>query len=146
MNSLYLTIKQEYFDQILAGTKTEEFREIRPNTFKRYCRYLVAGEEFKDLEDIPDEPKYLEALDKEGFDVVPIKYDALNLCVGYRPDRDTMLVEVTGATIEYFVDENGEPIYYEHKGNEYCLSQMVYSLGRILDKNVHQKPNGRKSK
>lgn len=28
-NTLYLPIKQVYFDQIIAGTKKEEYREIK---------------------------------------------------------------------------------------------------------------------
>ena len=32
-NSLYLTIKQVYFDQIVAGTKKEEYREVKDTTY-----------------------------------------------------------------------------------------------------------------
>ena len=32
MNILTLSIKQKYFDEILAGKKTHEYREIRPTT------------------------------------------------------------------------------------------------------------------
>ena len=28
-NTLYLTIKQVYFDQIIAGTKKDEYREVK---------------------------------------------------------------------------------------------------------------------
>jgi len=35
-NSLYLTIKQVYFDQIVAGTKKDEYRDITPTTYKKY--------------------------------------------------------------------------------------------------------------
>lgn len=139
MKILNLIIKQKYFDEILAGTKKEEFREVRPTTFKKYLRYVVAGEEFEDLDDVPDEPKYTESLEREGFDVNPIVYDALRLYVGYNKNRDSMLVKVTDTAYETFVDEKGEPIYYEYKGDEYVMSQMVYSLGRILEKDVHEK-------
>lgn len=139
MKILNLIIKQKYFDEILAGTKTEEFREVRPTTFKKYLRYVVAGEEFDSLDAVPDEPKYIESLEKEGFDVNPIDYDALRLYVGYNKNRDSMLVEVTGITIENFVDEEGKPIFYEYKGNEYIMSQMVYSLGKVLEKEIHDK-------
>lgn len=133
MNVLYLTIKQKYFDAILAGTKKEEFREVRPTTFSKYLRYLVCGEEFKSLNDVPDEDKYIKDLEENGFDVVPIEYDALKLCVGYAKERDEMLVEVKGITLESFVDDNNEPIYYEYKGNQYIMSQMVYELGDIIE-------------
>ena len=32
-NTLYLTIKQVHFDQIIAGTKKEEYREIKDTTY-----------------------------------------------------------------------------------------------------------------
>ena len=35
-NSLYLTLQQEYFEQIVAGTKTVEYREIKMTTYKKY--------------------------------------------------------------------------------------------------------------
>lgn len=35
-NSLYLTIKQVYFDAILNGTKDKEYREISPTTVSKY--------------------------------------------------------------------------------------------------------------
>lgn len=35
MNTLKLTIKKEYFDMILSGDKTEEYREIKKHWFKR---------------------------------------------------------------------------------------------------------------
>ena len=35
-NSLYLPIKQVYFDAILDGTKDKEYRAIGPNTVRKY--------------------------------------------------------------------------------------------------------------
>lgn len=37
-NTLYLVIKQVYFDQIIAGTKTEEYREVKYSTYKKYVK------------------------------------------------------------------------------------------------------------
>lgn len=139
MKVLNLIIKQKYFDEILAGTKTEEFREVRPTTFKKYLRYMVDGEEFEDLDDVPDEPRFNQYLDERGFDVNPIAYDALRLYVGYNKNRDSMLVEVTSVVLEHFVDEENNPIYYEYKGNEYVMSQMVYGLGKIIETDIHPK-------
>ena len=34
MNILTLSVKQIYFDEILAGKKTHEYREIRPTNAK----------------------------------------------------------------------------------------------------------------
>ena len=44
-NTLYLPIKQIYFDEILASTKKTESREIKPTTYKKYLdTELVEGE------------------------------------------------------------------------------------------------------
>jgi hypothetical protein len=136
MKTLTLHIKGVFYKQILEGTKDKEYREIKPTTFKKMCRYLVDGEEFEDLDDIPDEPRYNDFIEAHGFDITPIKYDALKPILGYpkKGEEDSISVEVTSADIEYFVDEETrEPIYYEYKGNEYIACQMVYSLGKILE-------------
>ena len=123
MKILNLIIKQVFFDQIIEGTKKQEFREVRPTTIKKLLQ-----------------------LDDEGFEVedevgnsVPIKYDAIRFFVGYNKDRDSALVEVTGAHCEVFVDENDEPIIYEHgrdKDGEplvWVAEQVVYDLGKVLE-------------
>jgi hypothetical protein len=136
MKTLTLHICGVFYEQILAGKKKKEYREIKPTTFKKMCRYLVDGEEFDDLNDIPDEPRYNDFIEAHGFDITPIEYDALKLIVGYpkKGEEDSMLIEITSADIEYFVDEETrEPIYYEYKGNEFIACQMVYSLGKILE-------------
>lgn len=135
MKTLYLTIKQQYFDEILAGTKTEEYREVRPTTFKKYLRYVVDGKEYDSLTD----PELAHLNGEFEFDVAIKHYDALNLCVGYNKDRDTMLVEVADAYLTLFEDEDGEPLMYEYKGDNYQECQMTYVLGRIIEKNVHPK-------
>ena len=37
-NTLYLPIKQIYFDAILNGTKDKEYRVISPNTITKYLQ------------------------------------------------------------------------------------------------------------
>ena len=83
MNILTLIIKQKYFDEILAGTKTQEFREIRPNTQKKYCEL--------------DEEGYCK--EEDGI-LIPRKYDAIQFYVGYNKNRASALVEVKDAHIE----------------------------------------------
>ena len=46
MNILTLSIKQKYFDEILAGKKTHEYREIRPTNAKKYITYSSFGFRF----------------------------------------------------------------------------------------------------
>lgn len=47
MNVLTLSIRQKYFDEILTGKKTQEFREIRPSNSSKYIRYVLNGKEYK---------------------------------------------------------------------------------------------------
>lgn len=122
MKTLALIIKQCFFDEIINGTKTQEFREVKPTTISRLVQ-----------------------LDEEGFEVEdehgnaqPIKYDAIQFYVGYNKDRDNALVEVLGAHCEVFVDDDGNPITYEYgkdkDGNplEWWAEQVVYDLGKVL--------------
>ena len=123
MKVLNLIIKQVYFDQILSGEKTQEFREVKPTTVKKYVELDEDGFEKED----------------ENCNAIPIKYDAIRFFVGYNPDRDSALVEVKDAYCEMFVDENGELITYEHNGQEWIAEQVVYNLGKVLEKDIHPK-------
>lgn len=112
---------------------------MRPTTFKKYLRYVVCGEEFADLKDVPDKEPYNSELDDKGFEVSIIDYDAIRFYVGYNKDRDSMLVRVNNSILQFFEDEEGEPVYYEHKGAVYIASQMIYQLGEVLEKDFHPK-------
>lgn len=135
MNVLQLIIKQKYFDEILAGTKTEEYREVRPTTFKKYLRYVVNDKTYDSLDD--PELKHLNG-DFE-FDVDIKKFDAIRFFVGYNKDRDSMLVEVKDAFLTLFTDDEGNDITYDFNGNTYVASEMTYVLGNILEKEIHPK-------
>ena len=129
MKVLRLIIKQKYFDAILAGRKVQEFREVRPTTIKKLLQLDEEGFEVED----------------ENGNAQPIKYDAIQFYVGYNKDRDNALVEVLGSHCEIFVDENGEPITYEHgrdkDGNPlvWVAEQVVFDLGKVLSHNIRDK-------
>lgn len=119
MEILNLIIKQKFFDEILSGKKRQEYREIRPTTKKKYCQ-----------------------LDADGFcvevngELQPRHYDAIQFFVGYNKGRNSALVEVKDAKIELFEDENHNLIEYTHKGEIYLTAQVVYNLGRVIEKHV----------
>lgn len=78
MNILTLSIKQKYFDEILAGKKTHEYREIRPTNAKKYITYRQYGLGSARQRNIRDRTKsimgrYAEKIDsyfsKRGVDV-----------------------------------------------------------------------------
>lgn len=134
MNILNLIIKQVYFDQIIEGSKTQEFREVRPTNIKKLLQ-----------------------LDEEGFEVedevgnsIPVQYDAIRFYVGYNKDRDSALVEVVSSHSEIFTDEFGNILDYEYDGKTWFEEQVIYDLGKILEKDIHpkkeKKSGSRKSK
>lgn len=112
MKILSLIIKQVYFDQIIAGTKKIETREVLPTTEKKYV-----------------------VLDGEGGITDIVQYDALRLYVGYAKGRNTCLVEVKGAQLIEIHDEQDRPIFEEQNGVRYMVINIVYSLGKVLKVN-----------
>lgn len=119
MDILTLIIKQKFFDEILSGKKTQEFREIRPNTQSKYCQLDAEGY----------------CIEKDGV-ILPRHYDAIQFYVGYNKDRASALVKITGANIELFEDENHNLIEYTYKGDTYLAAQIVYDLGKVIEKHV----------
>ena len=110
MNILTLSIKQKYFDEILAGKKTHEYREIRPTNAKKYITYLCGGKEYPADAELPEEGE---------AELKPIKYDAIKLLTGaYTGKRPYIIVEVKNAEAVILTDENGNDIVYEHQGEE----------------------------
>ena len=76
-NILTLNIKQMYFNQILRGEKTIEYRDLKPSTMNRFTWV-----------DTSTGSRYLK------------KFDALRLCVGRTAGSDRMLVEVVDTTYD----------------------------------------------
>ncbi len=101
-NTLYLPIKQVYFDQIIEGSKKEEYREVKFGvTASRYLRHDAAGnlvlnpsctEEGKEY--------YLDDYNDGKFPFLPKPIKYLSLAVGYAKERDTALVEVNDITFK----------------------------------------------
>lgn len=128
MKILTLSIKQKFFDEILAGKKTHEYREIRPTNAKKYITYLCNGKEYPADAELPEEG---------DIDLKPIKYDALKLLTGeYKGKRPFIIVEVRNAEVSILTDENGEDIVYTYKGEEYLAAQIDYTLGKVLEKHI----------
>lgn len=110
-NTLYLPIKQIYFDAIIAGTKKEEYREIKDTTWKKY---LVSWKENGEEGFIYDEEKVSPDLELDImmynngiYPFFPKEYIYLNLAVGYEKERDTATVEVTDISFEQVKDKKG---------------------------------------
>ncbi len=95
-NTLYLPIKQTYFDQIINGTKKEEYREVKEGiTANKYLlkdslgKYVL-NPEFTD----PDKEYFVDDYNNGNFPFMPKQYKYLSLAVGYAKERDTAIVSV----------------------------------------------------
>ena len=135
-DTLYLPIKQVYFDQIIAGTKKEEFREIKEGiTANRYLMKatdaqgrVIKGEYVRDEEHTdPGTRYYIDDYNNGHFPFKPYPYKRLYLAVGYSKERDTALVEVDGYRF----------IPNMIRGNLYAFCQIAYHIGKVLE--VHRK-------
>ena len=101
-DTLYLPSKQTYFDQIIAGTKKEEYREVKEGiTASRYLLKDGNGNLVLNpscTED--DEEYYIDDYNNGQFPFLPKPIKFLHLAVGYNKVRDEALVEVTNITFE----------------------------------------------
>lgn len=131
MKILTLNLKRQYFDEILAGTKTHEYRDLFPENNDKFIRYVLNGKEYK-VNEIPSEE------DEPGeVTPAPIKYDAIKFLTGaYKGTRPYIIVEVLSANILIPKDDQGNEIiiYDEAADIEFIMAQMDYTLGRILEK------------
>jgi hypothetical protein len=127
-NTLYLPIKQIYFDQIIAGTKKDEFREIKEGITAN--RYLVKDENTKyklnpEVTD-PNKEYFVDDYNNGNFPFMPKEYKYLYLAVGYAKERDTATVEVTGFSFE------PDKI----RANLYAFWVIAFHLGEVVEVNL----------
>lgn len=145
-NTLYLPIKQIYFDAIVEGTKKEEYREIKDTTFKKYLQtWKENGDEgfIIDEEKIsPDQELDIMMYNNGVYPFVPIEYNFLYLAVGYEKERDTATVEVTDITFEIAKDKNGNDVRFfwdekeglrVDKNGDNAMWNVVYHLGEMIE-------------
>lgn len=132
MKTLTLSLKRKYFDEILAGKKTHEYREVRPNNTKKYVHLLCEGKFYED-----DDPAFDDTDPNSPVEIVAKKYDAIKFYTGaYEGKRPYMLVEVKEADAVIEVDENGKDlILKDGNGEEYIAVTVDYTLGKILEVN-----------
>lgn len=135
-DTLYLPIKQVYFDQIVSGTKKEELREIKMGITAN--KYLLrendeSGNPIRDKfvlnQDFTEIGKkyYIDDYNNGNFPFVPYPYKKLYLAVGYNKERDTALVEVDGFR---FIPEMV-------RSDLYAFWVIAFHIGKILE--VHRK-------
>ncbi|MGE0016860.1 MAG: hypothetical protein AB7S64_05455 [Bacteroides sp.] len=127
--TLYLPIKQVYFDEIIAGTKKAEYREIKEGiTANRYLLKDENGNYALDHEVTePNKEYFIDDYNNGNFPFIPKQYKYLTLAVGYAKERDTAIVEVIGYSFEPHLI----------RANRYAFWMIVYHLGKVIE--VHRK-------
>lgn len=132
MKTLTLSLKRKYFDEILAGKKTHEYREVRPANTKKYVHLLCEGKYYED-----DDPAFDETDPNSPVEIVAKKYDAIKFYTGaYSGKRPYMLVEIKEAEAIIITDDQDNDIWLkDSNGVEYLAVQVDYTLGKILEVN-----------
>lgn len=127
-NTLYLPIKQIYFDQIIKGTKKEEYREVKMGiTANRYLMKDGCGDYVLNPScTVEDEDYYLDDYNDGRFPFLPKPFKYLHLAVGYNKVRDEALVEVTDITFEA-----GKVLGQGAKKFAWWI--MVFHLGNVVN-------------
>ncbi len=129
-DTLYLPIKQVYFDQIIAGTKKNEYRVVGYGITAN--RYLLKDKNKKYILDTthtdPSKAYELDDYNNGHFPFLPKRFKYLYLAVGYAKERDTATVEVVDITFE-----PAERL----RGGLFCFWNIVYHLGNIIE--LHRK-------
>lgn len=122
VRTLNLTLKKGWFDMILSGNKTEEYREIKPYWITRLVDTIFkyqSKEEFMKWYYNPPEKVTLQHL-VNAYDTVTFKN-------GYSKDARTMIVEFKSVEIGVGLYVMGAPNY----------PVFIIKLGKILEtKNV----------
>lgn len=119
---LQLTLKKQWFDLILSGEKTEEYREIKGYWVKRLLCQIGQTCQFFD-----ENYKYKNS----GIDITNYfqHYDAIEFTNGYGNHMPKMLIECKGITIGRGNPEWGAP----------DTDVFILKLGKILEtKNIKQ--------
>lgn len=129
--TLSLSIKQEYFDAILAGKKTHEYRDVTPGTERKYVYFEYKGNYVAESSMLPPSQR----LSKDVL-FHPIEYKEIKFSTGaYSGKRPYMVVEVLGVKVSFDEDGDGNRMTLEDDyGTEYFAAQMDYTLGKILEK------------
>lgn len=126
-NTLYLPIKQVFFDQIINGTKKVEYREVKSTTAKRYLVYADGKPKLNESVTDPSLEYELDDFNGGKFPFVPKQFKYLNLAVGYSQNRDTAIVEVEKIT---FTPD-------KIRANMFCYWIEEFHISRVVE--VHRK-------
>lgn len=108
--NVQLQIKRESLDQILAGEKKEDFREVTDTNIRKFCE-----------------------VDADGNAIALKKFETIEFHNGYKAltERPVAIVAVKSFNCMPIRDENDE-IITDDEGNEEAM--FVFDLGKIISR------------
>lgn len=109
MKTLHLILKKKWFDMILSGDKTEEYRDITPYYESRFIDARLQAV----LEVTP-------AIPWKEFDTVTFSH-------GYSKDRPQFVIELKGIEFAYGNENWGATPHVQY---------FVLKLGKIIEKRL----------
>lgn len=130
MNTLKLTIKKEYFDMILSGKKTEEYREIKKHwavrliTYLREFDYLSFDEMLTDLKNPLERHHSLYDLEKY-WQIERSVFDQVEFTNGYRATSPKATFECIGVIIR-----TGNPDWGAEPDKNYFVIRLGKEISR----------------
>ena len=144
-NSLYLTIQQEFFDQIIDGTKTIEYRLLKGTTYKKMVAYDEYGPlPYRDDISWPENSTIegdLHFFNDGDFPFTPLNINFLKFKAGATAkDMDSAVVEVLYISVDaqdrHDVTPEGKTVS-NPDGGRYCNWIIEFHLGRV--RGLHRK-------
>lgn len=122
MKILTLIIKQKFFDEIVNGRKSIEYRDVTRTNAKKLVQ--------------TDENGYLiENQESNVSPYYPKNYDAIRFYVGYQKDRDTALIKVKNVVNKAVLTDDGKFIYDgdPQSADFFVFSVNEYYLGEAIE-------------
>lgn len=110
METLHLTLKRKWFDLILSGEKTEEYRELKYYWCNRFCK--------KDWQNLKLQ------IDENSLDWDKLQFKTITFTNGYGNDKPQFVIEFKGLKIGKGKPEWGASLY----------ETFVFKLGNVIKK------------
>ena len=143
-NTLYLPIKQIYFDVFIEGSQKEIFREIKQYNYKTYLECDVNGSPYYNDKLIDIDSPLCRDINIWNGGVYPFipkgNHKFLYLAVGFGPKRDEILVEIANISFQPLSDKDGKAFRFNiengkvcrNDNGELCSWNIVYHFGRVI--------------
>ena len=124
MKTLHLNLKKKWFDMILSGEKTEEYREIKNYWIDRLSMFKFKCSEGEKVTDLELYSVITQNLDILQFDINGFKnFDTITFSNGMTPPVPRFEVEFKGFEIR-----EGKPEWGAEKGVKY----FVLKVGKVI--------------